>query len=76
MLSNGTLPQGFDFSFLSLEMDEEYFQAQDAGRGEESAAYFALSRLMSSLAFAEAATEAEAFSDAIYEAIMTLPDPE
>lgn len=74
-LAAGELPQGFDFGTLSGEMDEKYFDAEDEGRDGESAAYFALARLMSSLSFAAAATDANGFSEAAYEAIMTLPNP-
>ncbi|OCJ22047.1 hypothetical protein A6U89_33290 [Agrobacterium sp. B133/95] len=75
-LAAGELPQGFNFGALSGEMDEEYFAAQDEGRAEDSAAYFALARLMSSLSFAAAATDATGFSEAAYEAIMALPNPQ
>lgn len=74
-LAAGELPQGFDFGGLSGKMDEKYFDAEDEGRDEESAAYFALARLMSALSFAAAATDADGFSEAAYEAIMTLPNP-
>lgn len=74
-LAAGELPQGFDFGALSGEMDERYFDAEDEGRDEDSAAYFALARLMSALALAAAATDATGFSEATYEAIMALPNP-
>ncbi|NTF90294.1 hypothetical protein G6L46_24400 [Agrobacterium rhizogenes] len=74
-LAAGELPQGFDFGGLSGKMDEKYFDAEDEGRDEESAAYFALARLISALSFAAAATDATGFSEAAYEAIMTLPNP-
>nr|WP_200985118.1 hypothetical protein [Rhizobium rhizogenes]QCL09196.1 hypothetical protein pC5.7b_329 [Rhizobium rhizogenes]QCL09828.1 hypothetical protein pC5.8b_338 [Rhizobium rhizogenes] len=74
-LAAGELPQGFDFGVLSGKMDERYFDAEDEGRDEDSAAYFALARLMSALSFAAAATDATGFSEATYEAIMALPNP-
>jgi hypothetical protein len=74
-LAAGELPQGFDFGALSGEMDERYFDAEDEGRNEDSAAYFALARLMLAVSFAAAATDATGFSEAAYEAIMTLPSP-
>ncbi|MGV1767893.1 hypothetical protein [Rhizobium rhizogenes] len=74
-LAAGELPQGFDFGGLSGKMDEKYFDAEDEGRDEDSAAYFALARLMSALSFAAAATDATDFSEATYEAIMALPNP-
>lgn len=74
-LAAGELPVGFDFGALGGEMDERYFDAQDEGRDEDSAAYFALARLMSALSFAAAATDATDFSEATYESIMALPNP-
>ena len=75
-LAAGELPQGFDFGALSGEMDERYFDAEDEGRDEDSAAYFALARLMSALSFAAAAMDPTGFSEATYEAIMALPNPQ
>jgi hypothetical protein len=71
----GELPQGFDFGARSRKMDERYFDAEDEGRDEDSATYFALARLMSALSVASAATDATSFSEATYEAIMALPNP-
>lgn len=45
-LTAGEPSQGFDFGALSGEMDERYFDAKVEGRDEDSAAYFALARLM------------------------------
>jgi len=72
----GELPESFDFNALSAEMDAKYFDAEDQGRDEDSVAYFTLARLMSALSFAATASDVAAFSEATYEAIMTLPNPE
>ncbi|KAA1184493.1 hypothetical protein FP026_03710 [Rhizobium tropici] len=75
-LAAGELPQRFDFGALSGEMDGRYFDAEDEGRDEDSAAYFTLARLMSALSFAAAAMDPTGFSEATYEAIMALPNPQ
>jgi hypothetical protein len=74
-LAAGELPEGFDFNALSAEMDAKYFDAEDQGRDDDSAAYFTLARLMLALSFAATAADAAAFSEATYEAIVTLPNP-
>ncbi|MBO9101281.1 MULTISPECIES: hypothetical protein [unclassified Rhizobium] len=74
-LAAGEPPEGLDFGALSGEMDERYFDAEDDGRDEHSAAYFALARLMAALSFAAIATDAPGFSEATYEAIMALRNP-
>src|SRR5215475_1260165 len=74
-LTAGELPQGFDFNALAAAMDETYFNAEDERLDEGSVANFPLARLMSTLSLAAAATDAHAFSEATYEAIMTLPNP-
>ncbi|UEQ85935.1 hypothetical protein [Rhizobium sp. AB2/73] len=75
LMAAGKRPQGFDFSLLSAEMDKKYFDAEDDGRDEEAAEYFALARLMSALSFAAAATEIAAYAEATYEALMAFPNP-
>lgn len=75
LMAAGERPQGFDFSLLSAEMDEKYFDAEEDGRDGEAAEYFALARLMSALSFAATATEIAAYAEATYEALMALPNP-
>jgi hypothetical protein len=74
-LTAGELPQGYNFDALSAEMDRRYLDAEDGGRARDSAAYFTLARLMSSLSLAATSNDVAAFSEAAYEAVMALPDP-
>ncbi|MDK4715930.1 hypothetical protein [Rhizobium sp. CNPSo 4039] len=73
LMAAGERPQGVDFSLLSAEMDEKYFDAEEGGRDGEAAEYFPLARLMSALSFAVTANEIAAYAEATYEALMALP---
>lgn len=70
------MPEGFDFAEISRWLDEKYFDAEDEGRDTDAAAFFALARLISALSFADSAVVPADYSEAAYEAIMSLPDPQ
>jgi len=76
VLMSGGIPEGHDYRQISDEMDEKYFDAEDEGRTDDAFYYFTLARLMSALSFAAEATKVSDFSEATYEAMMSLPDPQ
>lgn len=75
-LRAGVLSDDFDFEQHVASLDEEYFDAEEEGRNEDAAAYFALARLVSALSFARSAHAPDEYADAAYEAIMSLPEPQ
>lgn len=75
-LASCMLPlEGNGFTSLSDRLDEKYFNAEDENDLEISGRYFALARLMASLGFYYRSQSTEDLGDAIYEAIMSTPNP-
>lgn len=75
-LRAGSLPDGFDFERHIAQLDDKYFDAEEDGRNDDAAAYFALARLFSALSFSNSASGLEGYAEAAYESIMSLPDPQ
>jgi len=74
-LKENVLPKDGSFSSLKDQLDERYFDAEDQGQLELSGRYFALARLMAALDFYQRYRSTDDLGDAVYEAIMSTPDP-
>lgn len=75
-LKMGRMPERFEFEQNIDWLDNRFSMAEREGRNEEAAAYFSLARLMSALFFARRAKVPADYAEAVYEAIMSLPEPQ
>lgn len=72
----GRISDHTDFLQICNKMDDKYFNAEERGQSELSQQYFSLARLMAALSIAKHAKNISDFSEASYEAIMSLKDPQ
>lgn len=75
-VNEGTIPSGVNFRQLSDEADEKYFDAEDSGNFDDAISYFYFARLMAGLALASSAVGKDEYSEASYEVLMSLPEPQ
>jgi hypothetical protein len=74
-LQANILPREENVTALRDQLDEKYFDAEDRGQLELSGRYFALARLMAALDFYSGSSSTADLADAVYEAIMSTPNP-